>query len=608
MAYLSLYRKWRPQTFADVVGQKHVVRTIVNALNRQRVAHAYLFCGPRGTGKTTVARLLAKGLNCKDGPTGTICNTCESCLEIGQGAALDVIEIDGASNRGIDEIREIRERVHYAPTQGRYKVYIVDEVHMLTNEAFNALLKMLEEPPAHVFFIFATTEAHKIPATIISRCQRFDFRNFQPEELLEQLKKVLDGEKVPYDIDALRLVARHAAGGMRDALAVLDQCIAYHPDEVNADVVQEVLGMAPRHQLIRFVQAHQHDDLSLLLTIVRELENDGVDLPEFIRDMMQYYRDLMMIKASGAKAEQYVHLLDEEKEEARELAQAFSLQKLVRSIEILGEVEDTIRWAPSSALAVEVACVKLVHDVSSAAVSSNSVQSSATQTAPAQTREGGVTSRGKEQSKPSAAEPTSASKATPQSKGAVDDGKRQPKPPSQRSDKREKVAVRPGSAPDASSSEDSNLQRLWSRLLETLRSERMRQIEAFLCEGDPVHVDDDSLIVVFPENRAFHHASMNSTNHRQTAEKLLSRLAGRPMKLQMHLGEAPEMQVSQKTASFPDDREAARNVSEQPKEIESKAKQSETHKDNEYEPIVTEALHIFDGTVVEVRREEENTP
>jgi DNA polymerase-3 subunit gamma/tau len=208
MAYISLYRKWRPQTFAEAIGQEHIVQTLTNALETGRVAHAYLFSGPRGTGKTSFARLLAKGLNCVHGPTGTPCNECDNCIRITRGISVDVIEIDGASNRGIDEIRELRERVKYAPIEGRHKVYIIDEVHMLTNEAFNALLKVLEEPPEHVNFVFATTEAHKVPATILSRCQKFDFRRFSTAQLMYQLEKVSKSEGVEAEPQALTLIAR----------------------------------------------------------------------------------------------------------------------------------------------------------------------------------------------------------------------------------------------------------------------------------------------------------------------------------------------------------------------------------------------------------------
>ncbi|MGE5575786.1 MAG: DNA polymerase III subunit gamma/tau, partial [Syntrophothermus sp.] len=213
MSYLSLYRKWRPQTFEDVAGQQHVTRTLQNALSMKRIAHAYLFCGPRGTGKTTIAKLLAKALNCEKGPTPTPCNQCRNCIGVKEGVAMDVFEIDGASNRGIDEIRDLREKVKFAPGEGRYKVYIIDEVHMLTTEAFNALLKTLEEPPAHVIFIFATTEPHKVPATILSRCQRFDFKRISTQEIVDYLAGITAKEGLEVSREALALIARAAEGG-----------------------------------------------------------------------------------------------------------------------------------------------------------------------------------------------------------------------------------------------------------------------------------------------------------------------------------------------------------------------------------------------------------
>ena len=250
-------------------------------------------------------------------------------------------------------------RVHYAPTQGRYKVYIVDEVHMLTNEAFNALLKILEEPPAHVVFVFATTEAHKIPATIASRCQRFDFHRFRPAELVGQLKKVLAGEGVPYEEEALALVARHAEGGMRDALAVLDQCIAYQPERLTAQVVSEVLGTAPRARIVEFVRRAAAGEVGAVLALIRELDETAADLRQFARDLLGYLRDLMILKASGAEADELTTLLEGEKEEARRLAAGQGLDRIIKAMEILGQVELDMRWAPSPVLALELAGVRL---------------------------------------------------------------------------------------------------------------------------------------------------------------------------------------------------------------------------------------------------------
>ncbi|MFU8805548.1 MAG: DNA polymerase III subunit gamma/tau, partial [Bradymonadaceae bacterium] len=254
-SYVVLARKWRPEHFEEVVGQGHVARTLTNSIEQDRVAHAYLFCGARGVGKTSTARILAKALNCKQGPTATPCYDCVACKEISDGQSVDVFEIDGASNRGINEIRDLREGVRYAPSRDRYKVYIIDEVHMLTTEAFNALLKTLEEPPPHAIFIFATTEPQKIPVTILSRCQRFDFKRIGQKDIVDHLAYLCEQEGIEADRAALQIIARQAAGGMRDALSLLDQIISFAGKSVKEEQIAEILGVANRKHLFELSEA-----------------------------------------------------------------------------------------------------------------------------------------------------------------------------------------------------------------------------------------------------------------------------------------------------------------------------------------------------------------
>lgn len=321
MSYISLYRKWRPQTFAELVGQEHVARTLTNAIKNDRVAHAYLFTGPRGTGKTSTAKILAKSLNCEKGPTPSPCGKCGNCVRIGDGSSLDVLEIDAASNRGIDEIRDLREKVHFSPTEGPKKIYIIDEVHMLTTEAFNALLKMLEEPPAHVIFILATTEPSKVLPTIISRCQRFDFRRILFADLVTHLKKVAGAEKIRVEDQALELIAKQAQGGLRDALGMLDQLASYTGKDVKSADVAGLLGLIGSEKLFQAMDIIASGAAGDIFTFAHQLAGEGRDIRQFTKELIEHGRNLFVLQNEGADelinatSEEIFHL----KEQAKKL-------------------------------------------------------------------------------------------------------------------------------------------------------------------------------------------------------------------------------------------------------------------------------------------------
>lgn len=301
--HIALYRTWRPSTFEDMVGQSHIVKTLRNALRENRLTHAYLFSGPRGTGKTTAAKILAKAVNCEHGPTDQPCNVCDACVRIMAGSVMDVIEIDAASNRGVEEIREIRDKVKYAPSEVRMKVYIIDEVHMLTTEAFNALLKTLEEPPAHVMFILATTEPHKIPATIQSRCQRFDFRRVAIEEQIERITYICEQEGLVVASDAIRELARMSDGGMRDALSLLDQVASFSSGAITLEQVHGVTGGMAIEQFARLAGAIAATDVASVLTQVEQLMMHGKSADRILEGLGQFYREALMVKLMPAGAE-----------------------------------------------------------------------------------------------------------------------------------------------------------------------------------------------------------------------------------------------------------------------------------------------------------------
>ena len=299
MAYVALYRRWRPSTFADLAGQRHVSQTLTKAIETNKISHAYLFAGPRGTGKTSVAKIFAKALNCQEGPTPAPCGKCDNCRKITEGSSMDVFEIDAASNRGIDEIRDLRETVKFAPAEGRYKVYIIDEVHMLTTEAFNALLKTLEEPPSHVVFILATTEAHKVPVTIQSRTQRYDFKRILPEEIVARLKYVAEQTGIEITDDALFVIARAADGGLRDALSILDQAWSLTGGAIDADKVREILGLTDKKDIYDVIQAIAEKNAAAVVKILGAAVTDGKDLKQLTAELTAHFRNLMIFKAAG---------------------------------------------------------------------------------------------------------------------------------------------------------------------------------------------------------------------------------------------------------------------------------------------------------------------
>lgn len=350
-------RKWRPQTFEEVIGQRHVATTLINAVQRGKVAQAYLFSGIRGVGKTTMARLLAKALNCGTPQGASPCNQCDSCREITEGRSVDVVEIDGASNTGVDDVRELREKVKYLPLRGKYKIYIIDEVHMLSNAAFNALLKTLEEPPPHLVFIFATTESHKIPATILSRCQHFVFRRISRQEIIAQLQRVADERKVRFSERGLVLIAKAADGSMRDGLSLLDQAISYGGQEVSEEDLFTLLGRMGEARFHSLIRAIHERNTPAALGLAREIADQGYDLRQFLADWLEHLRHLIVAR-NVEGAEDWIDLPKEEIDEIRAEAALFSDEELQRLFTLFARLQVDIRTAPHPHLLFEVALMK----------------------------------------------------------------------------------------------------------------------------------------------------------------------------------------------------------------------------------------------------------
>ncbi|MFC1911648.1 DNA polymerase III subunit gamma/tau [Chloroflexota bacterium] len=330
------YRRWRPQTLAEVVGQEHVTQTLRNALSSGRISHAYLFCGPRGTGKTSTGRILAKAANCLTDGKGEPCNTCSICQSITEGRALDVIEVDAASNRGIDEIRDLREKVNYSPNEARYKVYIIDEVHMLTKEASNALLKTLEEPPPHIIFVLATTEAHKVLPTILSRCQRFDFRRISQADVVTKLSHICTSEKIKIEPEALRLIAKAATGSLRDAENLLEQLATYYGAAIELQQVQALLGVTGDWRAKELVKHIIDDNVSAGIATINSVNSDGIDLRQFNRELVAYLRGLLLVKTGSGDA---IDLPAEDVAELKELAAAASMSRILKAVKLFGQLD-----------------------------------------------------------------------------------------------------------------------------------------------------------------------------------------------------------------------------------------------------------------------------
>jgi DNA polymerase-3 subunit gamma/tau len=515
MSSQVFYRKWRPQLLAEVVGQEHVTRTLLNALAQGRISHAYLFCGPRGTGKTSTARNLAKAVNCLAGGKGEPCNSCAMCRDIIEGRAMDIIEVDAASNTGVEDIRSLREKVNYAPNQARYKVYIIDEVHMLSTSASNALLKTLEEPPPHVIFILATTETHKILPTILSRCQRFDFHRLAQSDVTAKLADICKKEGISVEADSLRLIARAATGSLRDAENLLQQLTTYYGNDISLAQVQALLGItndARSRELVRHIVG---GDVAAGVTTINNVSNDGLDLRQFNREVVEYLRRLLLVKTGSPSS---VELTLDDLAELKELAGLAPLNRILKAVKAFGQLD--LSLDNYSTLPLEMAMVECtLPDTGGSVVTprQQEVRRAVTKAPPATVSAPAMKSE-------RAPAPAPAAGSTPVVK--------QERAPA--SSAGSTPIVKPGNAPAPEKASDSfagggpigQLQAQWNRIISESPDNLGRTpAAALLRSARPMAIEGDTVVVSF--KFPYHKEKMDTIENQRTADRIVSSFLGR---------------------------------------------------------------------------------
>lgn len=537
MSYQVFARKYRPQNFDDVLGQNHVTQTLKNAIQQKRLAHAYLFVGPRGTGKTSTARILAKSLNCIHGPTTNPCGVCDSCKEISQGLSLDVLEIDGASNNSVDQIRELRENVRFAPVRGRYKIYIIDEVHMLSPQAFNALLKTLEEPPAHVIFVFATTEPHKVLPTILSRCQRFDLRRIPAQIIAKHLSYIAKKEEVILTQEAAEAIAVAAEGGLRDAESMLDQLVAFCGNAIRESEVLEVFGLTSEHVVADLTRSILNQKAAEALSIVHQQAEAGKDLSKLLSDLLGFFRNLLVYKIDPPSLHEEIG--DQARSALDELAPAIDAQRLLRLIEKISEVESTIKWASNKKLHLEIALIRAIQTLSEVRLGAvidalASLRGGANQ--PAGSESAALLPTLLPKKAPTAENPPRLSpEELPAAKPAVEASPAQDLPKS-----------------ETASAAEPSIESAWARLLQVVATRRPL-ILSWIELGTPILLDNGTFRLGFPKDQELAVESLSRPNNRKLLEDALSEILGGRWKIGFEVREDVSLPAATTTAEEPMD-------------------------------------------------------
>ena len=595
MSYQVIARKYRPQRFADVVGQEHVTQTLANAIAQQRIAHAYLFCGPRGTGKTTVARIFAKCLNCTGGPKVDFDNNDSRCIEITEGRALDVLEIDGASNNGVEQVRELRETCKYAPANSPFKIYIIDEVHMLSTAAFNALLKTLEEPPAHVKFMFATTDPEKVLPTILSRCQRFDLRRIPTALITKHLAHIAGLEKVKIDEFALHAIARGADGGMRDAESTLDQLISFCGDKIEEADVLSMFGLAAQSQILGLSRAILAGEIQTALTLLNELSQNGKDLGRLLSDLLNHFRNLLLFQVSRGD----LNLLEVSEAEVAALKEQTSLastESLTRILEVLSDAELRLRDTASKKILLEVTALKAIEARN--AISLDAVLKQLNQLR-------GNSGAGFQPAAPAvpAAErrpPARPESATPQQRAVPEAGA-----PISAPQKDAPAAL--AEAPLVT----SDLSGLWTQLVEAVG--RVSPFtRSYLVDANPVSFVKNILVIGFDPEFEDHLGLVDNARNHTLLQTKLAELGHANCQIKFIKAEAPAARVAQPAPAAPVAPVAAPQIAPAavapqptaatPPAADKKSAPVPFNKDTfKDDPLIQKALEIFKGTIVEVR-------